>query len=145
MNEIDADPPFAERFTLLLDAFLTFSPVAAEQLRSQQIVVEKLRKINQLIRSKRDQGVNAVELNEYFTEQLHQLNRDCLARFGKVQSPLNPKIEVTQLKPENCKILSSKMAPLWLMFQNQDPRGPDVQVIFKVRLYISVCVCVYDD
>ena len=32
---------------------------------------------------------------------------------------------------EKCKVMDSKMRPLWVVFQNQDTLGDDIQQIFK--------------
>jgi len=49
----------------------------------------------------------------------------------KLVLPLNPRIEVSGLKVDKCKYMDSKKLPLWLVFQNADPQGKDIYVIFK--------------
>jgi phosphatidylinositol-4,5-bisphosphate 3-kinase len=49
----------------------------------------------------------------------------------KLVLPLNPRIEVCGLKIDKCKYMDSKKLPLWLVFQNADPQGNDIYVIFK--------------
>ena len=133
-NEFSINITFAERFVLILEAFLTFCPIAAEQLRNQQMVVEKLKRLAKLVRARRDRGgLSDAALLEMYVQEITKLNRDVFARIpgGCFQLPLNPKIEVKGLIPNKCKIMSSKMAPLWLVFENADPKAPPVYVIFK--------------
>ena len=35
------------------------------------------------------------------------------------------------LRAEKCKVMDSKMRPIWLVFQNQDTLGEDILQIFK--------------
>ena len=32
---------------------------------------------------------------------------------------------------EKCKVMDSAKAPLWIVFENEDPLGDDIQIIFK--------------
>ena len=34
-------------------------------------------------------------------------------------------------RADNCKVMDSKMRPLWLVFQNQDTLGDNILQIFK--------------
>ena len=48
-----------------------------------------------------------------------------------LQLPLNAKWEVCSLIVEKCKWLDSFTVPLWLVFQNADPQGDPIYIIFK--------------
>lgn len=40
-------------------------------------------------------------------------------------------MKVSGLRPDECKYMSSKKLPLWLSFENADPDGSPILVIFK--------------
>jgi phosphatidylinositol-4,5-bisphosphate 3-kinase len=67
-------------------------------------------------------------------ERLHVL-REVLFRTefpeGGFGLPLNPEWMCKGLKVEKCKFMDSKKLPLWLVFENMDPLGKDLYVIFK--------------
>ena len=66
-----------------------------------------------------------------YQERLHELNARHLSTMGSLMIPLNPKWRVTTLKIEKCRYMSSKMAPLWLVFNNADPEGEEIKFLFK--------------
>ncbi|MES1910793.1 MAG: hypothetical protein MHM6MM_003325 [Cercozoa sp. M6MM] len=60
-----------------------------------------------------------------------KFNRTFATKHGTIQIPLDPRVRGTTLVVEKCKYMSSKMAPLWLVFNNADKAGPRPYVIFK--------------
>jgi len=48
-----------------------------------------------------------------------------------LQLPLDPRIEVDNIVIDKCKFMDSKMAPLWVVFENVDKESESVIVIFK--------------
>eukprot|EP00731_Ephydatia_muelleri_P037245 Em0427g2a len=46
-------------------------------------------------------------------------------------SPLDPTLNLDGLIVEKCKVMDSKMKPLWLVFENQDAMGDGIFQIFK--------------
>ena len=48
-----------------------------------------------------------------------------------ITSPLDPMLHSKTLTVEKCKVMDSKMRPLWLVFQNQDSLGDNILQIFK--------------
>ncbi len=116
----------------MLESFLTVCPIATDFLRSQQIVMDRLRRLATAIQARKSK-CSEKELNAFYKEQIKILNRDVLAKLpgGKFQIPLDPRWEATTLIPEKCKIMSSKMAPLWLVFNNADHNGMPLYVMFK--------------
>lgn len=48
-----------------------------------------------------------------------------------IKLPLNPLVEVSGLYVEKCKVMKSKKEPLWLCFQNADPKSGPYLSIFK--------------
>jgi len=47
------------------------------------------------------------------------------------QLMLDPLFVTKGIKVEKCKVMDSKMKPLWLLFENADPTGDDLNIIFK--------------
>lgn len=47
------------------------------------------------------------------------------------QLPLAPSIRVRGIVVEKCRVMESKKKPLWLVFENADPKGKRVTVMFK--------------
>ena len=45
--------------------------------------------------------------------------------------PLSPRLEACGIVVEKCKVMDSKKLPLWLAFENPDPSGDPIYVIFK--------------
>lgn len=48
-----------------------------------------------------------------------------------IKLPLNPLIEVSGFIPSKCKVMKSKKEPLWLCFQNADPKSGPYLAMFK--------------
>ena len=58
--------------------------------------------------------------------------------------PLNPKILCSSIIVNECKVMSSKKRPLWLIFKNSDTFGANFTVIFKTgKIYMRVMYIVY--
>jgi len=125
---------FQERFTLLLEEYLSFAGLAAIELRKQAAAVQKLQKVAEMIvELKVNRKASDADATKEYHAALSKLNRDFFRQLegGKFQIPLNPKLEATVLKVDKCKFMSSKKVPLWLVFENADTLGPDIYVIFK--------------
>lgn len=67
-------------------------------------------------------------------ERRLQVLRERLAQTdfpSSFQLPLTPNIKVRGIVVEKCKVMESKKKPLWLTFENADPKGERVTVMFK--------------
>lgn len=51
--------------------------------------------------------------------------------LANVTSPLNPSFRCKKLKKEKCKVMDSKMKPIYTVYENIDPHGEDINIIFK--------------
>ena len=125
---------FQERFTLILETYLSSAGVHAIELRKQHAAVGKLQRIAELVvKLKVEDKVSDAEATKEYHSQLAKLNRDFFAKMagGKFQIPLNPRLEARSLIVEKCKYMSSKKVPLWLVFENADPTAKDIYIIFK--------------
>ena len=95
-------------------------------------VVQKLQRISgDVAAAKRAKLKTDDTIKKDYHNALHNLNSTFLSQVGTVQIPLNPKWVVTTLRVEKCGYMSSKMAPLWLVFNNADPTGDTIIVMFK--------------
>lgn len=126
--------PFnCERFTLILEEYLSHCGRYALELRKQTDAVLKMQKVAEMVvHLKRDMGFEDSEAMKQYTKECEKLNRDFFEPMGKFQIPFNPKLEATTLVIEKCRYMSSKMVPLWLVFKNAaDDEAPNIYLIFK--------------
>jgi hypothetical protein len=116
-------PEIAERYGVLLELYLELVPAHRADLIKQNDVMHKLtyaaRSIKRSSVNKKDRlmVLHSVLAETEFPET-----------FGL---PLNPEWVCKNLKFEKCKYMDSKKLPLWLVFENADPHGKDLYVIFK--------------
>jgi len=84
--------------------------------------VEKLKKCCEIVRSRRDK------------EKAKAALKDCLANSDEkdtVRSPLDPGFRCNKIRIEKCRVMDSKMKPLWIVYENSDRYGEDIYIIFK--------------
>jgi len=125
-------PYFTERFAVLLEEFLSHSGRYASELRKQNSAVLKLQKVAEMIVKMKRKGKTDEEAMEEYRKELTRLNADFFEPMGKFQIPFNPKLEAKRLLIHKCRYMSSKMVPLWLVFENADEDSKDpIYVIFK--------------
>lgn len=126
---------FQERFTLILEEYLSSAGLHAIILRTQANAVNKLQKIAELIvKLKVEQKASDAVATKEYHAALHKLNRDFFDRLpgtGTFQVPLHPKLEAKRLIVDKCRFMSSKKVPLWLVFENGDPH-PNAQPIYII-------------
>eukprot|EP00818_Percolomonas_sp_WS_P000436 CAMPEP_0117450160 /NCGR_PEP_ID=MMETSP0759-20121206/8321_1 /TAXON_ID=63605 /ORGANISM="Percolomonas cosmopolitus, Strain WS" /LENGTH=1050 /DNA_ID=CAMNT_0005242665 /DNA_START=790 /DNA_END=3942 /DNA_ORIENTATION=- len=117
-------PSIRERHGLILEEYLTNCGSHLIELTKQKYVLDDLNRIACRIKDKELKGVDTkIEVAR------EELSKVCWP--SDFVLPLDPKIRVTGVKPEKCKVMSSKKLPLWLVFKNADPEGKDVYVIYK--------------
>lgn len=51
--------------------------------------------------------------------------------MSDVISPLNPSFRCKAVRADKCKVMDSKMRPLWIVYHNSDINGDDINIIFK--------------
>jgi len=62
--------------------------------------------------------------HRFLVEQIKQ--PDFLEVLENIKSPVNPCIELGNLKVESCRIMDSAKRPLWLVWHNNDPLAKQV-------------------
>lgn len=126
------EPAHCERFGVILEEYLSHCGRFSRELRKQNSTVLKCQKIAAMIvKMKREEGATHEATMAAYQKELNTLNRNFFEPQTKFQLPLDPKVECTTLIVEKCRYMSSKMVPLWLVFNNADPTAPPVFLIFK--------------
>lgn len=116
-------PEVSERFGLLLQEYLRCCGPHRRELALQCYVEGVLKKIAGRISAEveRDRRLRCLH------EELVKVKLP--SRFPL---PLDPRFQCCGLRIDKCKAMDSKKVPLWLVFQNADPVGDDIIVIYKV-------------
>ncbi|KAF5291172.1 hypothetical protein FQA39_LY14414 [Lamprigera yunnana] len=109
------------RFGLILEAYCRGSREHIPGLAKQLECLERFKKSSEIARSKRDKDKARASFVEYINE--HSVEH--------VRSPLDPSFKCSKLKIEKCRVMDSKMRPLWIVFENSDLLGDDIYIIFK--------------
>jgi phosphatidylinositol-4,5-bisphosphate 3-kinase len=126
------NPMWTERFALLLEEFLSHCGRYAQELRKQNGAVLKLQKVAEMIVKMKRNGKTDDEAMAAYVDELKRLNKDFFEPAGKFAIPFNPKLEAKRLIIHKCRYMSSKMVPLWLVFENADEESTDpILIIFK--------------
>lgn len=115
-------PSVQVRFSLILEAYLRSSKEHISILMRQLICLEKLR-----LGSEQVKKVGKEKAKHKLVEFLHAVKGD----LKNITSPLNPSFRCKQVRNEKCKVMDSKMKPIWTVYENVDPHGEDINIIFK--------------
>lgn len=114
-----------ERYGLILEAYLHACGDFRREIFRENKVLNDLTTVGNIIKSTPT------------AERLQKLRQE----LSLIQFPVHPDgfliptdfaVRVKGLVIEKCKYMDSKKLPLWLVFENADPDGPNVYVIFKV-------------
>ncbi|GFR27702.1 phosphatidylinositol 4,5-bisphosphate 3-kinase catalytic subunit beta isoform, partial [Trichonephila clavata] len=118
------------KFGLILEAYCRSVPTHLESLEKQVDALNQIKKASILALKKVNVKKDGREklkcyIQELFGKKLHQ------PKFYGLQNPLDPRFKFGKIRIEKCKVLDSKMRPIWLAFENTDTYGKDVFLIFK--------------
>ena len=120
---------FMERYGLIKEEYLKHAAQHTVELHVQYSYNLRLQEIADTIaRNKNVEGMATAANQQLLEKMLLTLNKDLPIRF---QVMLHPTWVARRLIPEKCKFMSSKKVPLWLVFENADPGGGNICVIFK--------------
>ncbi|GFY47911.1 phosphatidylinositol 4,5-bisphosphate 3-kinase catalytic subunit beta isoform [Trichonephila inaurata madagascariensis] len=123
-------PEVCIKFGLILEAYCRSVPAHLEALEKQVDALNQIKKASiqalKKVNVKKD-GREKLKcyIQELFGKKLHQ------PKFYGLQNPLDPRFKFGKIRIEKCKVLDSKMRPIWLAFENTDTYGKDVFLIFK--------------
>lgn len=121
------EPENYERFSTILKAYFNGAPHAISDFTKQVEFISKLRTLTELM----------IQQNDMDTETRKQLLRKCLSIkaysdvLSNLTNPLEPRIKVGAIKVDKCDVKESKKKPLVICWENMDPIGTDVSVLFK--------------
>eukprot|EP00466_Bigelowiella_natans_P016225 jgi/Bigna1/39216/e_gw1.31.15.1 len=118
-----------ERFYFLLKLYLESTPRHFRELEYQNKMISRFEKLaDDLVRMKRNEGKNKNYCKMWLQDQLKKVD------FPKrLQLTLDPSIQLSGVRARECKFMSSKKLPLWLVCDNVDLEAnrKKIYVIFK--------------
>lgn len=117
-------PSVQVRFGIILEAYLKGSQEHIPILLKQMSCLDELKKVSE--QAKKGSKEKGRMLLQDTLNHTHIKQKIC-----DVLSPLNPSFRCKSIKAEKCKVMDSKMRPLWIVFENADMHGEDICVIFK--------------
>ncbi|XP_076805492.1 phosphatidylinositol 4,5-bisphosphate 3-kinase catalytic subunit beta isoform-like isoform X1 [Clavelina lepadiformis] len=126
--EINTEPNV--RLSLILEAYLYGNIHHMKELHKQHEALNKMKTLNERVKdSKFSQKDLKTRAKKALTDTASQ---DSFAEaLTNVECPLHPHLYLEKLDVERCKIMNSKMRPLWLEFQNSNVPGKKISVIYK--------------
>lgn len=119
-------PAVSVRFGLILEGYCRGSQEHMPILLKQLDYLDKLKKCSEVVRQRRDKEKARAALKEYLSEDNNSI--DCIKN---IRSPLDPSYRCSKIRLERCRVMDSKMRPLWIVFENSDIYGDDVYMMFK--------------
>ncbi|KAK9501564.1 hypothetical protein O3M35_012267 [Rhynocoris fuscipes] len=112
------------RFGLMLEAYCRGSKEHMKALIRQVELLSKLRSASDTVRQKSKDKARAC-LHENLIEQR------CIEAVCGLLNPIDPSYRCNGLRIDKCRVMDSKMRPLWVVFGNSDTYGDDINIIFK--------------
>ncbi|XP_011213577.1 phosphatidylinositol 4,5-bisphosphate 3-kinase catalytic subunit delta isoform [Bactrocera dorsalis] len=112
------------RFGLLLEGYLKGCKPHVPHLCKQLKVLDAL-KAGSLIAKKGSKEKGRKEMQDFLSSPSNS------SIFQSIQNPLNPSFRCKGIQPEKCKVMDSKMRPLWIVLKNADQSCNDIYIIFK--------------
>eukprot|EP00727_Mastigamoeba_balamuthi_P006638 m51a1_g2595 putative phosphatidylinositol 3- (1445) ;mRNA; r:440263-446902 len=113
----------SERYGILLEAYLRSCGEFRKEILKQTKLLTALEQVAKQLKTQQGRDARMKVLQE----GLNKIRFD-----GVLQLPIDPRFSVSGLLVNQCRYMDSKKLPLWLVFQNADPRGRPIYVIFKV-------------
>lgn len=118
-------PSVEVRFSLILEAYLRSSREHISILMRQHLCLEKLRMGSEQVKKAGGKEKARYKLSEFLNTP------HVIADLANVTSPLNPSFRCKRVKEDKCKVMDSKMRPILFQYENVDPHGEDINIIFK--------------
>ena len=110
------------RFSLILEAYLRSSREHISILMRQLICLDRLR-----LGSEQVKKAGKDKAKHKLVEFLKSVKDD----LKNITSPLNPSFRCKEVRGDKCKVMDSKMKPIWTVYENVDQHGEDIHIIFK--------------
>ena len=117
-------PEISERYALILESYLRGcgSDCVEELLKQQELIMS----LHQIARDVFVSANTTTKRKDLLKKHLFSLDLP-----SNIINPLNPSIIVKNLIIEECKVMDSAKAPLWLVFENADDLGKPIRIMFK--------------
>lgn len=117
-------PSVQTRFGIILEAYLKGSQEHIPMLLKQKLCLDELKKGSEHAKKgNKDKG-------RYLLQEFLSIGH-VKQKLSDFLCPLDPTLRCKTVKPESCKVMDSKMRPLWIVFENSDRYADDICVIFK--------------
>ncbi|XP_030764150.1 phosphatidylinositol 4,5-bisphosphate 3-kinase catalytic subunit delta isoform-like [Sitophilus oryzae] len=112
------------RFGLILEAYCRGSQENIPDFQKQLKFVEKLKSLSDIVSKRKDKEKARAAVKEYLST---------CGEIDNLRSPLDPGIRCNSIKVERCKVMDSKMKPLWIVYESSDKEfvDDDIYIIFK--------------
>lgn len=117
-------PSVTIRFGLILEAYCRGSQEHMPVLLKQLEFFDKLKNSREHVKNKSKEKAKS-NLKDYLSES----HVDETVKY--LRSPLDPSHRCSRIKLDKCRIMDSKMRPLWIVLENSDTHAEDVYIIFK--------------
>jgi hypothetical protein len=118
------DQHVCERFSVILELYLRNCGSHRQSLKKQY-------RVNELLKNVTAQACRIKEKSLRSQFARNQLNRVVSHFPVSFELCLSSRLACRRIVVEECKVMDSKMAPLWVSFENLDPDGEKILVIFK--------------
>jgi phosphatidylinositol-4,5-bisphosphate 3-kinase len=125
-------PIHAEKFGLLLEALISLCGPYGIEYTKQNAIISRLERIGEAVAISKARGLQKKEVLGIYRSQLQNINDRILSQVKSWRNPLNPTMVLGLLDCEKCRYMSSKMAPLWLVFRNKDASASCTSIILKI-------------
>jgi hypothetical protein len=124
------NPAVQQRFGLYLEVFLNKIGRNIRKVFEDEALLIKLLLNTAGIPHDKTIKTNENRLSK-FRNSLEDLNDELFKNGKEISMPLNFKMRARKFISLKCKTMKSKKRPLWLVFQNADPNGDNIVVMFK--------------
>ncbi|XP_070562260.1 phosphatidylinositol 4-phosphate 3-kinase C2 domain-containing subunit beta-like isoform X3 [Ptychodera flava] len=119
-----ADQQFSQRFQMVLGALLsTCGQALRTQFEQQDDFMTKLSEVAETVKKHKDSVRQVI---------LHRHLEPITKKYPKVlRLPLSPSLDIGKMKIKSCSYFTSFTVPLRLVFENVDPLGEEIAVMYK--------------
>ncbi|XP_059475620.1 phosphatidylinositol 4,5-bisphosphate 3-kinase catalytic subunit beta isoform [Neocloeon triangulifer] len=118
-------PNISVRFGLILESYCLGSLKLVPVFLKQLDWLMKLQYLEENVRLKPNKEKQRAALHEILQEN------HAKEAFNNIVSPLDPTFHCKKVIVDKCRVMDSKMKPLWIVFQNADIHGNDIYIIYK--------------
>jgi len=115
------------RYCVMIEAYLYGNIPHLHQLHRQNEAFIKMKSLNERVK---DPSIGIKEIKTKARAALKETAAQYVEALSKVECPLDPNIDLKELVIDDCKVMNSKMRPLWLVFK-QSYRDKKISIIYK--------------